>query len=208
MTKKRIWTSVNNVPEPTIDGRESIMDDQVKDSVLEVALNLFKRFGYKKTTIEEIAREAQIGKGSVYLHFKSKEEILLTLIQNHHQAMIEEWIKIVHKDWPPEKKILTMLKSSIAAIQKKREEISLATLPPRLVRSVLKMSETTRDQRLTLLATVLEPLFKAEDQLRNKVARVLFDSANNLIFRLDVDKDFPWEEFLADSLELLLKKSE
>lgn len=186
------------------------MDDQVKNTILEIAIKLFQRFGYQKTTVEEIAREAQIGKGTVYLHFVSKEEILLTLIQNYHQAMIEEWIKIVHKNWPPDKKISIMLKSDIAEIQRKREEMSLATLPPRLLQSVIKMSESTRAQRLTLLTTVLEPLFQQGNQIagRNKMARVLLDSANNIIFRLDMDKNFPWEEFLDDSLELLLNKSE
>jgi len=189
---------------------QSVMYDKVKDTILEAALKLFQRFGYQKTTVEEIAREAQIGKGTVYLHFTSKEEILLTLIKNHHQAMIEEWIKIVHKNWPPEKKVSTMLKSNIAEIQRNKEELSMATLPPRLVQSVLRMVESTRDERLTLLATVLEPLYQQENQVasRNRMARVLLDSANNIVFRLDVDKDFSWEGFLDDSLELLLNKFE
>ncbi len=187
-----------------------IMDDQIKNTILEIALKLFQRFGYQKTTVEEIAREAQIGKGTVYLHFASKEEILLTLIQNYHQAMIEEWIKSVHKNWPPAKKISIMLRSDIAEIQRKREEMSLATLPPHLLQSGIKMLESTRAQRLTLLTTVLEPLFQQGNQIadRNKMARVLLDSANNIIFRLDMDKKFPWEEFLDDFLELLLNKSE
>lgn len=186
------------------------MDDQIKDTILDVALKLFQRFGYQKTTVEEIAREAQIGKGTVYLYFSSKEEILLTLIQNFHQAMIEEWIKIVHKNWPPDKKISIMLKSNIAEIQRKKEDMSLATLPPRLLQSVIKMAESTRVQRLTLLATVLEPLFQQGNHMacRNKMASVLLDSSNNIIFRLDMDKNFRWEEFLDDSLELLLNKSE
>jgi len=188
------------------------MDDQVKNTILEIALKLFQRFGYQKTTVEEIAREAQIGKGTVYLHFKSKEEILLTIIRNYQQSTIEEWIRIVHKSWPLEKKISTMLKSNIAEIQRSREEISLATLPPRLLQSVLKMAESTRSHRLILLSTVLEPLFQPENQTairnRNRLARVLLDSANNIIFRLDMDKSFPWEEFMDDSLELLLNKSE
>jgi len=108
----------------------NIMDDQVKDTILEVAFKLFQRFGYQKTTVEEIAREAKIGKGTVYLHFKSKEEILLTIIQNFHQSMIAEWIKIVHKNGPADKKISTMLKFNIAEIQSKREEMSISTLPP------------------------------------------------------------------------------
>jgi AcrR family transcriptional regulator len=36
------------------------------------------RFGYKKMTVEGLAEEAGIGKGTVYLHFASKEEAVLS----------------------------------------------------------------------------------------------------------------------------------
>ncbi len=63
---------------------------------------------------------------------------------------------------------------------------------------------------MTLLDTVLEPLFQGEKQIpdRNRMARVLLDSANNIIFRLDMDKNFTWEEFMDDLLKLLLQKSD
>jgi AcrR family transcriptional regulator len=38
---------------------------------------LLQRYGYRKTTVEDIAHEAGIGKGTVYLHFPSKEEVAL-----------------------------------------------------------------------------------------------------------------------------------
>ncbi|MFH0926137.1 MAG: helix-turn-helix domain-containing protein [bacterium] len=185
------------------------MDRQIKNTILEASLNLFKRFGYKKTTIEEIAREAGIGKGSVYLHFNSKEDILLTLIKRHHQTMIEEWVRIVHTNCLLEKKISNMLIFSISEIQKKKEEIFLPNLPPSLLQSVLKMSELTREQRLDLLTSVLEQSVQKEGQIlicKKVIARVLLDSVNNIAFRLDIDKNFLWEEYLNDLLMLLLRR--
>ena len=41
---------------------------------------LLARFGYKKMTIDDLAQEVGIGKGTVYLHFSSKEEIALSHI--------------------------------------------------------------------------------------------------------------------------------
>lgn len=201
MTENQNWTLVNQ-------WKYRCMDDHIKTTILEVSLRLFQRFGYKKTTIEEIAREAGIGKGSVYLHFQSKEDVLLTLIREHLQLMIEDWIRIVHKDWPVFKKVSTMLKSCIVEIQRKKEELSLSMLPPPLVQSVLKMSEETRAQELTLLNTVLDPVFQAENFsfTRDKLARVLLEITNNIIFRLDLDKQFRWEGFLDDTLELLFPK--
>lgn len=46
-------------------------------SILDAAERLFVRYGYKKTTIDEVAGEAGVGKGTIYSYFRSKEELLL-----------------------------------------------------------------------------------------------------------------------------------
>src|SRR5215510_9232795 len=52
----------------------------VKDSILDATDRLLARFGYRKMTVEDIAAEAGIGKGTIYLHFSSKEEVVLSHI--------------------------------------------------------------------------------------------------------------------------------
>ncbi len=51
-----------------------------RDAILDATDRLLTRFGYKKMTIDDLAAEVGIGKGSVYLHFESKEEIALSHI--------------------------------------------------------------------------------------------------------------------------------
>jgi len=43
--------------------------------ILEAALMMFTRYGFKKTNISDIAREARIGKGTIYSYFKNKEAL-------------------------------------------------------------------------------------------------------------------------------------
>ena len=54
--------------------------EEIKESILDATDRLRARYGYRKMTIEDIAREVGIGKGSVYLHFQSKEEVVLSHI--------------------------------------------------------------------------------------------------------------------------------
>ncbi|MFD1774857.1 TetR/AcrR family transcriptional regulator [Paenibacillus rhizophilus] len=49
--------------------------------VLETALNIFVRYGYKKTSIEDISKAAGITRQGIYLHFKNKDEIFSASIQ-------------------------------------------------------------------------------------------------------------------------------
>ena len=46
-----------------------------RDHVLESALHTFARFGYRKTSMEEIARQAQISRPGLYFLFSSKQEL-------------------------------------------------------------------------------------------------------------------------------------
>ena len=54
--------------------------EEIKESILDATDRLLARYGYRKMTIEDISREVGIGKGSVYLHFQSKEEVVLSHI--------------------------------------------------------------------------------------------------------------------------------
>ena len=51
-----------------------------RDRILDAAERLLGRFGYRKMTVEDIAAEAGIGKGTVYLSFPSKEEVVLSAV--------------------------------------------------------------------------------------------------------------------------------
>jgi AcrR family transcriptional regulator len=53
---------------------------EVRERILDAAEHLLVRHGYKKMTIDELASEAGLSKGAVYLHFGSKEDIALARI--------------------------------------------------------------------------------------------------------------------------------
>jgi AcrR family transcriptional regulator len=53
---------------------------ETRELILDAAERLLGHYGYKKTTMEDVAREAGIGKGTTYLHFPGKEEVALAVI--------------------------------------------------------------------------------------------------------------------------------
>ncbi len=48
-----------------------------RSKIRESAFNFFLRYGFKKTSIDEIAEDAAVGKGTVYNYFKNKEELFV-----------------------------------------------------------------------------------------------------------------------------------
>lgn len=54
--------------------------DEVREQVVQAARQIFARYGYKKTALDDIAREARKGKSTIYYYFKSKDEIFKAVI--------------------------------------------------------------------------------------------------------------------------------
>lgn len=55
--------------------------DETRDKILTVASNIFGKYGFQKTTIDDIARTAHKAKGSVYYYFNSKEDLFRAVLQ-------------------------------------------------------------------------------------------------------------------------------
>lgn len=54
--------------------------DEYRKKIITGAARVFSRFGFKKTTMDEIARELKMGKSSIYYYFKSKEQIFEAVV--------------------------------------------------------------------------------------------------------------------------------
>lgn len=52
--------------------------------IIEAAIKLFARKGYKSTSVQEIADECKISKGAFYLYFPSKEALLLSMLNYYY----------------------------------------------------------------------------------------------------------------------------
>ncbi|MBM7074224.1 TetR/AcrR family transcriptional regulator [Shewanella sp. 202IG2-18] len=58
---------------------------QREHDILDAALYLLNGANWQAVTVEQIAKQAEIGKGTVYKHFSSKEEIYAHITLNHYQ---------------------------------------------------------------------------------------------------------------------------
>jgi AcrR family transcriptional regulator len=61
--------------------------DQTREKILAVAARMFGKYGFQKTTVDEIARTAHKAKGSVYYYYKSKEDLFLAVVLQEIQVL-------------------------------------------------------------------------------------------------------------------------
>ncbi|PZH17014.1 TetR family transcriptional regulator [Streptomyces sp. NTH33] len=77
----------------TMDGTKRQRRGNTRRRILDVALELFAEQGYEKTSLREIAERLGVTKAALYYHFRTKEEILVSLFESLTQPMEEliEW---------------------------------------------------------------------------------------------------------------------
>jgi AcrR family transcriptional regulator len=68
------------------------------DRILDAAGALLLRLGYRKVTVDDIARQADVGKGTVYLHWRTKEQLFEALVLRETIDLVEELLDHVRAD--------------------------------------------------------------------------------------------------------------
>jgi TetR/AcrR family transcriptional regulator, repressor of fatR-cypB operon len=66
--------------------------DKIKESIKRAAQELFRKFGYHKTSVNEIAKRARIAKATIYKYFDSKEAVLHSLLMDYIRVNVDELV--------------------------------------------------------------------------------------------------------------------
>lgn len=81
------------------------LPEDVKQRIIVMAQDIFSRFGFKKTTLADIARSLHMAKSSLYHYFASKEEIFSAVVEKEVNLLKKEMLKSLKQDDDPQKKL-------------------------------------------------------------------------------------------------------
>ena len=166
--------------------RDSIRQKTNRDAILDATDRLLARYGYKKMTIDDLAREVGIGKGSVYLHFESKEDIALSHIDRIIRRLGAKLREIAGSAARPDNRLRSMLLERVLyrfdSVQHYSQSLNelLAQLRPRL----LERRRQYFEDEAKIFAEVIREgktagLFETKDPMQT--ARTLLDATNALL---------------------------
>ena len=80
-----------------------------KDKILKAAGLLFNQRGYFAVSMEDVANKVKISKPSLYYHFKSKNDLCRTLLENSFKGLFEELTSGVQKGKTPTDKLFNLI---------------------------------------------------------------------------------------------------
>ncbi len=85
--------------------------NEKKKIITQVAQNIFSKYGLIKTTVDEIAKAARMGKASLYHYFQSKEDIFKEVVEKENKYLKEKIREaIINEDTPQKKMKIYILK--------------------------------------------------------------------------------------------------
>ncbi len=109
----------------SVSERKEREREQRRQEILKVAQRVFFQNGFDKTSMEMIAEECQLAKGTLYLYFKSKEELYVSLVQDGIEILDAMMIREIEKQLPFEEKLLSMVKAYFEFTQSHREHFAI-----------------------------------------------------------------------------------
>lgn len=86
-----------------------------RERIIEVAQEHFERFGYKRAVIDNIVRDVGIAKGTFYLHFSSKEQLFLEIVNQLRHEALEKFLAAMDEETTVAGKLRTMIRMSLDA---------------------------------------------------------------------------------------------
>lgn len=79
----------------TVASRREREQKMRREMILDAARELFKEKGYEATTVDEIAERAELGKGTIYSYFKSKDQIYISILEQGLESLQEQMAAVV-----------------------------------------------------------------------------------------------------------------
>ena len=189
-----------------MDGTKQRRRGNTRQRIQDVALELFAQHGYEKTSLREIAERLEVTKAALYYHFKTKEEILVSIFEDLSRP-IEDLLA-----WGREQPHTLETKREIV---RRYSEALLAAAPlfrfmhdnQATVRE-LRIGEMFKARTLGLRDILIDPEAELVDQVRSVSAMFTLHAGMFVMQDLEGDSEKKREAVLEVALDLVAQAHE
>ncbi|MFD0292996.1 TetR/AcrR family transcriptional regulator [Streptomyces sp. NPDC059616] len=174
-----------------------------RQRIQDVALELFAEQGYEKTSLREIAERLEVTKAALYYHFKTKEDILVSIFEDLNRPVEEllAWGREQPRTLETKKEILVRYSAALAAaapLFRFMQENQAA------VRD-LSIGKTVKERVMGLVDLFMEPDASLADQVRCSTALFTLHAGMFTIKDLEGDPEEKRKAVLEVAFELVTR---
>lgn len=172
-----------------------------RKEIISAARKLFKRFGVKKTTMRDIASEAGLAVGTLYLYFDNRDEVVLACAQAFEQTHLEAARLAVQNSGPPGKRLKEYILSRFRAAAETRTSDSHVA---EIARAVFRVRPTRLEDESKIMQSTILELFA--QGTKDGSFHIADPARDMMVFLYSIAWFFPVEqsEFLPEPQESIL----
>ena len=148
-----------------------VIKEEVRAHIVGIARRIFTRYGFRKTTMEEIASASQMGKSSIYYYFKSKEEIFRAVVEFEATMLKEQLSRIISKNNSPPERLKAYILFRLHH-----------------VRTLENFYAALNEETLSYMGFILEIRRNFEAEEQELVSKILEDGMEQGVFQLSSSK--------------------
>jgi len=158
-----------NTHSPKPKQKPSRTSSDKRERILEAAIRVFAQGGFYATRVSDIAREAGVADGTIYLYFENKDDVLISIFQDRIGKLVEVLRQVAERDEPVEARVRRIIELQLGLLEGRRDLAEVITVNLR--------------QSSKLLKQYAAPLFTEYLEL---IASVIAEGQKSGAFRTDV----------------------
>lgn len=197
---------VLQVDNSTQRSRRERKKDNRRTRIREAALELFERKGFDATTVDEIAALADVGKGTFFNYFPTKQSVLA----DYYQRLSDEFLNIAEntRKGSSQKRFTQLFREAESALRREGRLLDVLFREVFILPVLSQMDNQTEDRVLEIYVGYLED-GKASGEVRDDLdatlaARLIGDLWSAMLRSwIDDDKKFLLAKNLERKLEIL-----
>lgn len=127
--------------------------------ILRSALEIFERDGFYKAKVEEIAKGANVGKGTIYEYFDSKKDLFYKMVKNIMEEYFEKLQSVVQENVDPISKFENLLKLQLKLMQEHGnlvQVIQVETIKNGMGKAFREIFIDFRERQIALIEEVIK----------------------------------------------------
>ena len=170
----------------------------------------FRRFGYRRTTIDDITADAGTGKGSLYLHFESKQAVYMAVVEASLERFVESASRLLDGPGPVPSRLRSLVELTIHHYGE--DELLHASLFGKAGLVDGDVATMAADFQRARIRSLLQQLLEIGQRERSVRADIDVDAAAAVLFEigwavvrsaLEGDSQIPLERALTTLNELV-----
>ncbi|MEU9444702.1 helix-turn-helix domain-containing protein [Streptomyces sp. NPDC048304] len=190
----------------TMDGTKQQRRGNTRQRIQDIALELFAEQGYEKTSLREIAEHLDVTKAALYYHFKTKEEIIVSVFEDLTQPIEDliEWGRSQPHNLETKQEIVRRYSAALAAAEPlfRFMQENQATVRE------LRIGDTFKDRMRGLRDILIDPEADLVDQVRSVSAMFTLHAGMFLMHDLERDPEKVREAVLEVAMDLVTQAHE